>query len=100
MSILDKIEVKNELLGLIQKENFIGWIYSIDYEKALVISNDEWKHNVKGIPHNSFLIATSFSPDQFGSIDEDDTLSLDRDEIHFGRKLFARLQILDAEDIV
>ena len=72
MSILDKIEVKNELLGLIQKENFIGWIYSIDYEKALVISNDEWKHNVKGIPHNSFLIATSFSPDQFGSIDEDD----------------------------
>ena len=46
---------KDELLTLIQKENFVGWIYSIDYEKALVITNDLWKSNVKGIPHNSFL---------------------------------------------
>lgn len=63
---------KDELLTLIQKENFVGWIYSIDYEKALVITNDLWKSNVKGIPHNSFLLATSFEPDKYGEADEAD----------------------------
>lgn len=32
---------KDELLTLIQSENFAGWIYSIDYEKALIITNDK-----------------------------------------------------------
>lgn len=63
---------KDELLTLIQKENFVGWIYSIDYEKALVITNDLWKSNVKGIPHNSFLLATAFEPDKYGETDEVD----------------------------
>ncbi len=63
---------KDELLTLIQKENFVGWIYSIDYEKALVITNDLWKSNVKGIPHNSFLLATVFEPDKYGESDEAD----------------------------
>mgnify|MGYP003298624172 CR=1 FL=1 len=60
MGVLSKIEIKNDLIELVQDDNFIGWIYSINYEKALVISNDEWKYKVRGIPHNSFLIATSF----------------------------------------
>lgn len=72
MSVISNIEIKNDLLDLIQYENFVGWIYSIDYERALIISNDEWKHNVKGIPHNSFLIATSFNPDEFNNVDEED----------------------------
>lgn len=63
---------KDELLTLIQKENFVGWIYSIDYEKALVITNDLWKSNVKGIPHNSFLLATAFEPDKYGEAEEAD----------------------------
>lgn len=64
--------IKDELQGLIQKENFVGWIYSIDYEEALVITNDLWKSQVKGIPHNSFLLATSFEPDKYGETDEQD----------------------------
>lgn len=63
---------KDELLELIQKENFVGWIYSIDYEKALVITNDLWKSSVKGIPHNSFLLATAFEPDRYGETDDTD----------------------------
>lgn len=63
---------KDELLTLIQKENFVGWVYSIDYEKSLVITNDLWKSNVKGIPHNSFLLATAFEPDKYGETDEAD----------------------------
>lgn len=72
MSVIDKIHITNDLVELVQKENFVGWIYSINYEKALVISNDEWKHNVRGIPHNSFLVATSFDPNQFNLVDEED----------------------------
>lgn len=72
MSVLHKLDIKSDLLDLIQKDNFVGWIYSIDYERALVISNDEWKYNVKGIPHNCFLVATSFNPDDFNNTAEED----------------------------
>ncbi len=72
MSVINRIEVKSELLSLVQEENFVGWIYSINYERALVVSNDEWKHNVRGIPHNSFLIATSFDPKHFNEVTEED----------------------------
>jgi len=64
--------VEDKLQILIQKDNFIGWVYSIDYEKALVITNDIWKNKVKGIPHNSFLLATAFEPDKYGEADEQD----------------------------
>lgn len=63
---------KDELLTLVQSENFVGWVYSIDYEKALIITNDKWKSDVKGIPHNSFLIAASFDPNNYGDTDEID----------------------------
>ncbi|MDH6456693.1 hypothetical protein M2102_000306 [Fusobacterium sp. PH5-7] len=63
---------KDELLSLIQSENFAGWVYSIDYEKALIITNDKWKSAVKGIPHNSFLLAASFDPKNYGAADEID----------------------------
>lgn len=59
----------DDLCRLIQKENFIGWIYSLDYDNALVVTNDAWKNQVKGIPHNSFLVATSFSPDNYAQVD-------------------------------
>ena len=72
MSVITKIDIKSDLVDLIQDENFVGWIYSINYEKALVISNDEWKHKVRGIPHNSFLIATSFDPKHFNTVADED----------------------------
>lgn len=72
MSVISKIDIKSDLIELVQNKNFVGWIYSINYEKALVISNDEWKHKVRGIPHNSFLIATSFDPQKFNNTAEED----------------------------
>lgn len=57
--------VSDELSHLISKDKFVGWIYSIDYEKALVITNDSWKNKVNGIPHNSFLLAAAFDPDHY-----------------------------------
>ncbi len=63
--IMNKIFRSDPLPRLVQIDNFIGWIYHIDYEKANVMTNDIWKEKVGGIPHNCFLIATAFNPDKY-----------------------------------
>ena len=50
--ILNQIQQSHPLAKLAQKDNFVGWVYSIDYQNALIVTNDEWKYKVKGIPHN------------------------------------------------
>lgn len=70
--ILNQIQQSHQLAQLIQKDNFIGWVYSIDYQNALVVTNDDWKYKVKGVPHNAFLVAISFDPDRFSATSETD----------------------------
>src|SRR5690348_2528011 len=60
------------LVKLVQKENFIGWVYGIDYDTALVMTNDLWKASALGIPQNCFLVAASFDPDQFHTVPMED----------------------------
>jgi len=57
---------------LIQTNNFVGWTYSIDYEYALVMTNDLWKYKALGIPHNCFLVATALNPDDLANSPEED----------------------------
>jgi hypothetical protein len=65
--------MRNDFLpSLIQPENFVGWTYAIDYETALVMTNDLWKAKALGIPHNCFLVAATFDPTQFGDVPEED----------------------------
>jgi hypothetical protein len=63
---------KDFLPSLIQPNNFIGWTYAIDYETALVMTNDLWKAKALGIPHNCFLVAAAFDPEQFDVTPEED----------------------------
>ena len=60
------------LVQMLQKDNFVGWVYSIDYDFALVVTNDLWKAKVQGIPHNCFLIAASFNPDNYQNVPEEE----------------------------
>lgn len=54
-----------ELLGvLIQKEQYVGEVYSLGYETALVQIHDSHRQEVGGIPSLSFLIATRLLPDR------------------------------------
>ena len=62
----------DELFQLIQEDNFVGWVFSLDYDNALVITNDAWKYAVKGIPHNAFLLASTFTPESYADVDEMD----------------------------
>lgn len=62
---INEILQGDPLVQIIQKDNFVGWVYSIDYDNALVMTNDLWKEKAQGIPHNSFLVAASFNPEEF-----------------------------------
>jgi hypothetical protein len=55
------------LVRLVQRANFVGWVFGIDYSTAKIMVNDLWKANALGVPHNSFLVATTFNPDEFAS---------------------------------
>ncbi|BAZ27569.1 hypothetical protein NIES4073_84920 [Kalymmatonema gypsitolerans NIES-4073] len=63
-----KILKGDPLVKLIQEENFVGWIYRIDYDSAQVMTNDLWKSNALGVPHNCFLVAASFNPNEFSEV--------------------------------
>lgn len=68
MQNVQQLLQSDPLTKLIQNENFVGWIYHIDYDTAFVMTNDLWKANALGIPHNCFLVAASFNPNEFASV--------------------------------
>ena len=68
--MINEILRDGEIPSLIQKENFIGWVYQIDYENACVMTNDIWKERVIGVPNNCFLLAASFNPERYDEVDE------------------------------
>lgn len=53
---------------LIQKSEYVGELFSIDYENAKIQIHDTERQKVGGIPSLSFLIATRIDPDK-GDID-------------------------------
>jgi hypothetical protein len=71
-SNVDRILREDPLPSLVQLENFVGWVYSVDYDSAQVMTNDLWKANAQGVPHNCFLLAVRFDPEQFSTVAEQD----------------------------
>lgn len=68
LNIINPVLQDDPLVQLVQKDNFVGWIYRIDYDTAHLMTNDLWKANALGVPHNSFLLAAPFDPDNFASV--------------------------------
>ncbi len=68
----NQVQYSDFLPKLIQKDNFVGWTYAIDYENAYVMTNDLWKFKALGIPHNCFLLATTIQPDDFANTPNED----------------------------
>ena len=52
MQNVDEILKMSDLARLIQKDNFIGWTYAIDYDSARVMTNDLWKAKALGVSHD------------------------------------------------
>jgi len=72
MQNINQILSKSLLAELLQPEYFVGWIYAIDYELAHVMTNDLWKYRSLGIPHNCFLVAASFDPQNLSQTPEEE----------------------------
>lgn len=62
--VFDNAVLPNKLIPLLGdfETNHVGYVYGIDFQKATVLTNDNWKARVAGIPHNSFLVATAINP--------------------------------------
>jgi len=72
MQNVNRIFEVSPLAKLLQPEHFVGWVYSIDYELAYVMTNDLWKYQALGIPHNCFLVAASFDPADLANVPQEE----------------------------
>lgn len=64
-----KVETQQWFQKLIQQDEYVGELYSINYETARVIIHDSERKKVGGIPSLSFLIATRVDPAHSADID-------------------------------
>ena len=74
----DEKRQAQELLGsLVQADQYVGEVYSLRYETALVQIHDFHRREVGGIPSLCFLIATRLGPDEtFDYAKEDSSIIL------------------------
>lgn len=49
-------------------DRLAGYVFRMDYERALVITNDFYREEVKGVPQNSFLLACAFDPTKLSEV--------------------------------
>src|SRR5438045_5550513 len=74
------------LTSLVDETGYVGEVYSLGYEEALVQIHDRHRRDVGGIPALSFLVATRVQPEQaFDVRMEDSSVVL--------------LRVLDAADL-
>lgn len=66
-----------ELLGvLVQKEQYVGEVFSLGYETALVQIHDSHRREVGGIPGLSFLVASRIEPGKTFDYRKEDSSAL------------------------
>lgn len=69
--INNDLSKKSKLFNLLNESSLIGYSFSVSYNSISILTNDFWKREVHGIPHNSFLIATSFDKNELATVDKD-----------------------------
>ena len=65
---------------LLKDSVLVGGIYTMGYQRALVLTNDFWKNRVGGIPQNCFLLATTLRPDTSSTDPDEEEILLLRAE--------------------
>jgi hypothetical protein len=61
------------LMSVVEQEAYVGEVYSLGYEDALVQIHDFHRQQVGGIPALSFLIATRVQPGRQADVREEDS---------------------------
>lgn len=75
-NLLAKEDKLVQLLGTSPDDNFVGYVYTMNFNEASILTNDAFKERVSGIPHNSFLVASSINPKNISN-----STNLDREVI-------------------
>jgi len=63
-----KVEVSYWFTKIIQPSEYVGELFSINYETARIIIHDKQRQNVGGIPGLCFLIATRIDPSNVSNL--------------------------------
>ena len=67
---LNEMLMQDELFQLLEDAVMVGYSINLNYSTMTIITNDIWKYRAKGIPHNSFLIATAIDRDNLSATEE------------------------------
>lgn len=65
-------DASNELTSLVEENAYVGEVYSLGYDEALVQIHDFHRQRVGGIPALSFLIATRVNPSNLTDVRQED----------------------------
>ena len=58
---------------MVQEDQYVGDVYAISYESALVLIHDHYRQKVGGIPSLCFLLATRINPVDAPDYKKEDT---------------------------
>lgn len=67
-----ELEDNDELLKLLNESSVVGFSFDVNYKEICILTNDFWKMNANGIPHNSFLVAAPFLKSEYTKVNDID----------------------------
>ena len=70
--MLDRLLTDDKLFSLLKNAEMVGYSINLNYSSMTILTNDYYKRECNGIPHNSFLIATAIDPKNLAQTQEVD----------------------------
>lgn len=61
---------------IIDGSTLIGGVYYMDYDEAVIVSNDRWKYRAGGVPRHCYLLATAANWENPNEFEEDDAYAM------------------------
>lgn len=61
---------------IIDGSALIGGVYYMDYDEAVIVSNDRWKDRAGGVPRHCYLLATAADWENPADFEEDDAYAM------------------------
>lgn len=70
--MFDRLLADDGLFSLLKDAKMVGYSIDLNYSSMTILTNDYYKRECSGIPHNSFLIATAIDLKNLGQTQEVD----------------------------
>ncbi len=61
---------------IVDGSTLIGGVYYMDYDEAVIVSNDRWKDRAGGVPRHCYLLATAADWENPTNFEEDDAYAM------------------------